>query len=152
MIAKISAILFYIGLFFLTGPIVTALVIVAFFIHPFVGVLAAVMALVGFVLIYAPVVQMWQDPYPQLKGKGSLAAPPARVTLPPAPPVILPGAATRRRQRPSPAPEAPTGGQPAEALRRLKDLRDQDLITEEEYQEKRKAILDQLLPRAGSSE
>ena len=81
----------------------------------------------------------------RIVAEGSLGAPPAGVTLPPAfaPPVTLPGAATSTPP-PSPAPEAPTGDQPGEALKRLKDLREQDLITEEEYQEKRKAILDQL--------
>lgn len=78
----------------------------------------------------------------RIVAEGSLGAPPAGVTLPPAfaPPVTLPGAAT-----PAPAPSQPTSGDAqAEALRRLKDLRDQELITEEEYQEKRRAILDQI--------
>ena len=78
----------------------------------------------------------------RIVAEGSLGAPPAGVTLPPAfaPPVTLPGATA-----PAPAPSQPSSGDAqAEALRRLKDLRDQELITEEEYQEKRRAILDQI--------
>jgi hypothetical protein len=57
--------------------------------------------------------------------------------------VTLPGTATSTPP-PPPTPKPPAGDEPVEALKRLKDLREQDLITEEEYQEKRKAILDQL--------
>jgi hypothetical protein len=54
--------------------------------------------------------------------------------------VTLPGTTA-----PPPAPSQPSSGDAqAEALRRLKDLRDQELITEEEYQEKRRAILDEI--------
>ena len=74
--------------------------------------------------------------------EGSVGPRPAGVTPPPAfaPPVTLPGTGT---SPPAAAPE-PGTGDPAEALKRLNDLRAQNLITEEEYQEKRKAILDQL--------
>jgi uncharacterized RDD family membrane protein YckC len=74
--------------------------------------------------------------------EGSVGPHPAGVTPPPAfaPPVTLPGPAT---SPPAAAPKPPTAD-PTEALRRLNDLRQQNLITEEEYQEKRKAVLDEL--------
>jgi len=77
--------------------------------------------------------------------EGSVGPRPAGVTPPPAfaPPVTLPGTATSTPP-PPPTPKPPAGDEPVEALKRLKDLREQELITEEEYQEKRKAILDQL--------
>jgi uncharacterized RDD family membrane protein YckC len=78
----------------------------------------------------------------RIVSEGSLGAAPAGVTPPPAfgPPVTLPGAAASA----PPAAKPSSGDEPVEALKRLKDLRERDLITEEEYQEKRKAILDQL--------
>lgn len=74
--------------------------------------------------------------------EGSVGPRPAGAMPPPAfaPPVTLPGTGT---SPPAAAPE-PGTADPAEALKRLNDLRAQNLITEEEYQEKRKAILDQL--------
>jgi len=77
--------------------------------------------------------------------EGSVGPRPAGVTPPPAfaPPVTLPGTATSTPP-PLPTPKPSTGDEPVEALKRLKDLREQELITEQEYQEKRKAILDQL--------
>jgi Short C-terminal domain len=67
--------------------------------------------------------------------------PPARYMPPPsyAPPVTFPSTSP-------PPPAAPPSGpsDPAEALRQLDDLRAKNLITDEEYQAKRKAILDRL--------
>ena len=73
--------------------------------------------------------------------RGSLGPPPAGYTPRPAfaPPVTFPSTST-------PPPAAPPSGapDPAEALRQLDDLRAKNLITDEEYQAKRKAILDRL--------
>jgi uncharacterized RDD family membrane protein YckC len=73
--------------------------------------------------------------------RGSLGPPPAGYMPPPsyAPPVAFPSTST-------PPPAAPSSGAPdtAEALRQLDDLRAKNLITDEEYQAKRKAILDRL--------
>ena len=76
---------------------------------------------------------------------GGLGSPPAGVTPPPAfaPPVTLPGTPTSTPP-PTAAPRAPRAEDPGDALQRLNDLRARNLITEEEYQEKRKAILDEL--------
>jgi uncharacterized RDD family membrane protein YckC len=65
---------------------------------------------------------------------GGLAALPAGVVPPPAfaPPI-------RFSSSPSPASETPE-----QALTRLADLRQKELISEEEYQEKRRAIIDKL--------
>jgi uncharacterized RDD family membrane protein YckC len=73
---------------------------------------------------------------------GSVGPLPEGVTPPPqfAPPVRLPS---------SPPPSAPAdasraGDDPEQALARLADLRAKDLITEGEYQERRRAIIDKL--------
>lgn len=70
--------------------------------------------------------------------RGSLGPPPEGVTPPPAyaPPVSFP-------QSPA-APVAPTHETPEQALARLADLRGKDLITEDEYQEKRREIIGRL--------
>jgi uncharacterized RDD family membrane protein YckC len=72
---------------------------------------------------------------------GSLGPPPAGFSPRPAfaPPVAFPSTST-------PPPAAPASGapDPAEALRQLDDLRAKNLITEEEYQAKREAIVDRL--------
>ncbi len=72
---------------------------------------------------------------------GSLGPAPAGFSPRPAfaPPVAFPSTST-------PPPAAPASGapDPAEALRQLDDLRARNLITEEEYQAKRKAIVDRL--------
>ena len=67
------------------------------------------------------------------------------VTPPPAfaPPVTLPGTPTSTPP-PTTAPQAPRAEDPGGALQRLDDLRARNLITEEEYQEKRRTILDEL--------
>ena len=72
---------------------------------------------------------------------GGLGPLPAGVTPPPlyAPPINLSGGSSSRT---SPAPPAP--GTPEAALARLADLREKNLITEDEYQEKRRAILAKL--------
>jgi hypothetical protein len=77
--------------------------------------------------------------------EGSLGSPPAGVTPPPAfaPPVTLPGTPTSTPP-PTTASQTPRAKDPGDALQRLDDLRARKLITEEEYQEKRKAILDEL--------
>jgi uncharacterized RDD family membrane protein YckC len=66
--------------------------------------------------------------------QGSVGDYPAGVQPPPAyePPVSLPSST------------ASAGPSPAEELKRLQELRDQNLITEEEYEAKRKAIIDRL--------
>ncbi len=74
--------------------------------------------------------------------RGDLGPLPAGVTPPPlyAPPINFSSSAAA-------APKPPSAGgtpEPAEALSRLADLRAKDLITEEEYQEKRRAILEKL--------
>jgi uncharacterized RDD family membrane protein YckC len=76
--------------------------------------------------------------------EGSLGSPPAGVTPPPAfaPPVTLPGTPTSTP--PTTAPPTSRAEDPGGALQRLDDLRARNLITEEEYQEKRKAILNEL--------
>jgi uncharacterized RDD family membrane protein YckC len=73
--------------------------------------------------------------------RGSLGPPPAGFAPRPAfaPPVAFPSSSTP----PPAAPPAPAPG-PEDALRQLDDLRTKNLITEEEYQVKRKAILDRL--------
>jgi uncharacterized RDD family membrane protein YckC len=70
--------------------------------------------------------------------RGSLGPPPAGFTPRPAfaPPVAFPSSA--------PAPAAPAPSGPEDALRRLDDLRAKNLITDEEYQAKRKEIVDRL--------
>jgi uncharacterized RDD family membrane protein YckC len=70
--------------------------------------------------------------------EGSLGPPPVGVALPPryAPPVSFTGTAN------APAPQSTS--EAPDALKRLSDLRAQNLITEEEYQEKRKAIVDKI--------
>jgi len=67
-----------------------------------------------------------------------IGAPPAGAASPAAyaPPVNLTSS--------PPAPAAQPGGSAEDALSRLADLRAKDLITEDEYQEKRRAILDGL--------
>jgi hypothetical protein len=69
--------------------------------------------------------------------QGGLGPLPAGVTPPPAfaPPVKLPTSPPV----PTPAPEAPDA-----ALARLADLRAKELITEEEYKEKRRTIMERL--------
>jgi Short C-terminal domain len=57
-----------------------------------------------------------------------------------APPVTFPSTSTP----PPPAAPPSAPADPAEALRQLDDLRAKNLITDEEYQAKRKAILDQM--------
>jgi uncharacterized RDD family membrane protein YckC len=73
--------------------------------------------------------------------RGSLGPPPNGFSPRPAfaPPVAFPSA-------PTPPSAAPTSGatDPAEALRQLDDLHAKNLVTDEEYQAKRKAILDRL--------
>ncbi|MEO8456513.1 MAG: RDD family protein [Chloroflexota bacterium] len=73
--------------------------------------------------------------------RGSLGPLPAGYARPTyAPPVTFPPSS-------SPAPTAPTSTIPAdnaEALRQLEDMRSKNLITDAEYQEKRKAILDRI--------
>lgn len=83
-------------------------------------------------------------PCPRLREiveRGSLGPPPAGYMPPPsyAPPVTFPSTST-------PPPAAPPSGptDPAEALRQLSDLRTKKSITDEEYQAKRRAILDRL--------
>jgi uncharacterized RDD family membrane protein YckC len=75
--------------------------------------------------------------------RGSLGPPPAGFTPKPfAPPVTFPSTSTTPV---APPPSAPSGpADPAEALRKLDDLRAKNLITEEEYEAKRKAIVDRL--------
>ena len=67
------------------------------------------------------------------------------VQVPPAfaPPVSFPGAepSAGRQAATSAAPEQQD---PQEELKRLRELREQNLITEDEYEEKRKAMLDSL--------
>jgi uncharacterized RDD family membrane protein YckC len=75
--------------------------------------------------------------------EGSVGAPPPGVQVPPAfaPPVSFPGAEPSAGRQAAPVAERQD---PQEELKRLRELRDQELITEEEYEEKRKAILDRL--------
>lgn len=70
--------------------------------------------------------------------KGSVGPVPEGVTPPPqyAPPVRFPTSAV-----PTPPPQAPD---PEQSLARLAELRAKDLITEEEYQERRRAIIEKL--------
>ncbi|MEX1254104.1 MAG: RDD family protein [Dehalococcoidia bacterium] len=77
--------------------------------------------------------------------QGSLGAPPPGVEMPPAyaPPVTMPSTA------PPPASSPPSGVPQAEGgveaeLVRLASLREQELITQQEYEEKRKAVLDRM--------
>lgn len=75
---------------------------------------------------------------------GSVGALPAGYAAPPAyaPPVDL---SNLGAGAPLAAPEPPaTGDATANALQRLTSLRDQDLVTEDEYQQKRKDILDRM--------
>jgi uncharacterized RDD family membrane protein YckC len=67
--------------------------------------------------------------------QGSVGQLPAGYSPPPpfAPPVVLPG-----------APQAPRAETAEEALARLDSLRSRGLLTDEEYAEKRKAIVDRL--------
>ncbi|MDO8615623.1 MAG: RDD family protein [Dehalococcoidia bacterium] len=75
--------------------------------------------------------------------RGGLGALPEGVTPPP-----IYGPPIRFSSAPSPGSTPPAGppapDTPAMALVRLAELRGKDLITEEEYQEKRRAIIDQL--------
>jgi uncharacterized RDD family membrane protein YckC len=74
--------------------------------------------------------------------RGSLGPPPAGFSPRPAfaPPIAFPSSSTS-----TPVPAAPAAApSPEEALRQLDDLRAKNLITDEEYQAKRKAILDRL--------
>lgn len=73
----------------------------------------------------------------KIVASGGVGPLPAGVTPPPtyAPPINL----SSTHPAPPPPPETPE-----QALSRLIDLRSKDLITEEEYQEKRKAILDRM--------
>lgn len=72
--------------------------------------------------------------------RGSLGPVPAGYERPAyAPPVTFPSATG-----PSSPPPAGASADTAEALRQLDDLRAKSLITDEEYQAKRKAILDRL--------
>ncbi len=61
----------------------------------------------------------------------------ARVAPPYAPPVTLPGSAPAAGQLPATSSHA-------QDLEHLMEMRDKGLITEEEYQEKRKAIVDRI--------
>jgi len=73
--------------------------------------------------------------------RGSLGPVPAGYERPAfAPPVSFPSTPPTP---PSPPP-APASPDTAEALRQLDELRAKNLVTDEEYQEKRKAILDRL--------
>jgi len=61
------------------------------------------------------------------------------------PGVPQPPAASRTPQNPNSVPAAtPASASPADRMRALNDLRDQKLITPEEYETRRKAILDEL--------
>ena len=75
--------------------------------------------------------------------QGGLGALPAGVTPPPAyaPPINLSSAFSPGSSQPAAAATPDTS---EAALVRLADLRAKDLISEEEYQQKRQAILDQL--------
>jgi len=74
---------------------------------------------------------------------GGLGPLPPGVTPPPAyaPPVSFPSGPAPRSVPPAAAPTPET---PENALARLAELRAKNLITEDEYQEKRRAILNQL--------
>ncbi len=71
--------------------------------------------------------------------RGNLGPPPEGVTPPPvyAPPI-------RFSSSPAATPPATGGSDPAGALARLAELRARQLITEDEYQERRRAIVDKL--------
>jgi hypothetical protein len=71
-------------------------------------------------------------------GREGLAA----VPPPYAPPVTIPGAQVSASVNPPVAAGSPSSA--AEDLVRLSELKDKGLITEEEYQEKRKAIVDRM--------
>jgi uncharacterized RDD family membrane protein YckC len=77
--------------------------------------------------------------------QGSLGTPPPGVEMPPAyaPPVTIPSTA-QPPASPSPSTSAQAGGGVEAELVRLAHLREQELITEAEYQEKRKAVLDRM--------
>ncbi|MBF6599560.1 MAG: RDD family protein [Dehalococcoidia bacterium] len=75
--------------------------------------------------------------------RGSVGELPAGYTPPPAfaPPVSFPATAEPARSTPA---AMPPGDSPAEALRRLEDLKSRGLITDEEYAVKRATIVDRL--------
>jgi uncharacterized RDD family membrane protein YckC len=81
--------------------------------------------------------------------QGSLGTPPPGVEMPPAfaPPVTLPATPPPASAPPSgapPASAAPAEGSPEAELTRLAHLREQELITQDEYEAKRKEILDRM--------
>jgi hypothetical protein len=77
--------------------------------------------------------------------QGSLGAPPPGVEMPPpyAPPVTLPSTPPPAAAAPPSSSSQAESGVQAELVR-LAHLREQELITQQEYEEKRKAVLDRM--------
>ena len=76
-------------------------------------------------------------------GSVGVARPGVQVPPPFAPPVTLPGMDAPPTQQTA-SGSGTSASNTAEELARLQDLRSRGLITEEEYQEKRKAVIDRL--------